>query len=96
MAYLGQGPCAKEMYYRSPFVNKLNQQILESNQAQTYCHIATKTDILVIPYQSQLMKKNPRAFRHTFERCGHVTALFSNRGVDLILDYMRGVEGDFV
>ncbi len=89
MGNLGWGPCAKEMSYKSEFIKTLEDRVQNFNKNHCYCHIATKTDLLIMPWHSQLMKKNPRAFRLTFECCGHVSSLFYNKGVELMVKFFN-------
>ena len=76
MARLGVGKSAKEMRRNSDFVRNLREDIINSSNIRFY-HIATKTDQLVIPYQSSIL--NEKSNNYILNGIGHASLLYSKK-----------------
>ncbi len=86
MAYLGLGQCAKEMRPDSSIIKNLKKQIhLEENI--NFYHIATKTDQLIVPYSSSIIKKD-KSKHFILNYMGHASILYSRKVNDQIIKWL--------
>ena len=77
VAHIGVGQSAREMEPDSKLIQEL-QKKLEARSDIEFYHIATKTDLLVIPYTSALLRNDPLS-HYVLEDIGHVSLLLSRR-----------------
>lgn len=85
MARIALGQNAREMEPNSPFLQQLLIAMAKNRQIRFH-HIATKTDQLVIPGQSAVIKENPHFI---YEDIGHAGLLYSTRVADKISEWLR-------
>lgn len=86
LARVGFGRNAREMQRSSPFITELHTKLGENTKIRFY-HIGTKTDQLVMPYNSCVLGTCPdREF--LFEDIGHASLLFSPRVANLLVHWL--------
>ncbi len=84
MADMGIGKNAKEMCLGSPTLREIREKIAESKGIRFF-HIATKTDLVVIPSSSEIY---PNHRSHCFRDLGHMSLLFSKKVVDQVASWL--------
>ncbi|WP_098038857.1 esterase/lipase family protein [Estrella lausannensis] len=87
---LGLSSCGKEMFPGSDFV-KQQQEWAAHDQTTDYYHIATKTDLIILPMDSAKRGGSPgdKLKVDTLDATGHVGYLFSDKAADLVIDYFK-------
>jgi len=90
VARIGFGRNAREMQRSSPLLKELHTKLGEKTKVRFY-HIGTKTDQLVMPYNSCIFGTCPdREF--LFEDIGHASLLFSPRVANLLVHWLNKVD----
>lgn len=75
MAIFGNGLCAKQMHYRTPFLKGLKEKVV-ANGIIPFCHIGTHSDTIVRPASSS-WPTGVSALKIIFEDFGHLSLLYS-------------------
>lgn len=86
LAKLGLGKDAREMEMHSPLLQEMQKRV-QLNKSIRFYHIASKTDTLVMPYQSSWIEGRMHKKR-IFSGIGHVGLLYSPRVCSQILDWI--------
>jgi len=89
IAKFGIGKCAKEMKRDSEFILDLSEKIKKEKEINFY-HIATKTDELVVPYNSAIMIGEEKK-HFTLNGLGHGSLLYSKRVNDKISFWLNKI-----
>lgn len=84
VAHIGLGPNAREMRPNSDLLQELRAGIADSRDIRFH-HIATKSDQLVVPGHSAVIKQNNH---HIYEDLGHAGLLYSRRVTDQIAEWI--------
>lgn len=87
VAKMGLGKCAREMEIDSDLLTELKAAI-ECCTDVAFYNIGTKTDELVIPYSSSILKSEPSR-QYFIEDMGHASLLFSQRVSDRLCQWLR-------
>jgi triacylglycerol lipase len=86
LARVGFGQNAREMQRSSSLITELHTKLRKNTKTQFY-HIGTKTDQLIMPYNSCFLGTCPdREF--LFEDIGHASLLFSPRVASLLMHWL--------
>jgi len=87
VAKIGLGANARDMELNSPLCQEV-QALIRSNQTIRFYHVASKTDILVMPYSSAWID-GPRHQKLIVSGIGHVSLVFSPRILRQIVEWIR-------
>jgi triacylglycerol lipase len=90
MAIFGNGPCAKQMRYGSPFVMNLSREVATCTAFPFY-HISTLSDTIVRPVSSARLN-GESSYNIQFEDLGHLSLLYSDRIADCLSRLVRVLE----
>lgn len=85
-AYLGVGKSAKQMKTGSAFIRQMRDPSLYPDIPRIF-HIATKTDLLIVPYTSALQGRKEETHL-LIEDLGHLSLIYSSRVVDKIASWL--------
>ena len=86
LAALGYGENIEEMGPETAFLSALRYKIAHSNIS--YCHLASKLDNIIVPWDSALLERNTGKNR-VIEDEGHLTILVSNKVIKQTIEWLR-------
>lgn len=88
VARIAIGPNGREMERNSALIQELQQAIAQNDQIHFY-HIASQSDLLVVPGISALLGKSDRHL--IIEDLGHASMLYSKRVCDQISEWLNKI-----
>lgn len=88
IARFGIGPNAREMRRGSKVLEQLESDLKGLSKTRVF-HVVTKTDQIVVPYTSEIVK-GPASRRLIIRDVGHISLLFCPRVLEQIVKWLKG------